>query len=337
MLSIVASSFSSLQQLPFILPTTHPFPRHPNIDLLSLLSLFHFKTKKRKQPQLESTGMADTTASPPTRGGSPPPRKRSRSAERSLSPYSKRSRGQGRDQDRDRDRDRRRDGFRPRDGDERRRDSDRDYDSNNRGRREAGGDDGRDSRRRDAGDERRDDGRERDRPRQKKGSGGFRYKEKRRDDDADDRDRDRDERRGASFRGYRQRSRSPRRQDRERDRDAPTSSSSASKKSKSKTKDSGDDTSKPPARAAPSSGAVASQPMIIVHVNDRLGTKAAIPCLASDSIRDFKIMVAARIGREPHEIMLKRQGMRPFKDMLTLADYEISNGVQLDLEVDTGD
>ena len=77
--------------------------------------------------------------------------------------------------------------------------------------------------------------------------------------------------------------------------------------------------------------------MIIVHVNDRLGTKAAIPCLASDSIRNFKIMVAARIGREPHEIMLKRQGMRPFKDMLTLADYEISNGVQLDLEVDTGD
>lgn len=77
--------------------------------------------------------------------------------------------------------------------------------------------------------------------------------------------------------------------------------------------------------------------MIIVHVNDRLGTKAAIPCLASDHIKDFKIMVAARIGREPHEILLKRQGQRPFKDMLTLADYEISNGVQLDLEVDTGD
>lgn len=77
--------------------------------------------------------------------------------------------------------------------------------------------------------------------------------------------------------------------------------------------------------------------MIIVHVNDRLGTKAAIPCLPSDTIRQFKIIVAARIGREPHEILLKRQGQRPFKDMLSLADYEISNGVQLDLEVDTGD
>lgn len=29
--------------------------------------------------------------------------------------------------------------------------------------------------------------------------------------------------------------------------------------------------------------------------------------------------------------MLKRQGERPFKDFLTLADYGVSNGVQLDL------
>lgn len=45
----------------------------------------------------------------------------------------------------------------------------------------------------------------------------------------------------------------------------------------------------------------------------------------------FKAQVAARIGREPHEIMLKRQGERPFKDQLTLQDYGVSNGVQLDL------
>lgn len=77
--------------------------------------------------------------------------------------------------------------------------------------------------------------------------------------------------------------------------------------------------------------------MIIVHINDRLGTKAAIPCFASDNVRQFKMMVAARIGREPHEILLKRQGERPFKDQLSLEDYGVSNGVQLDLEVDTGD
>lgn len=91
------------------------------------------------------------------------------------------------------------------------------------------------------------------------------------------------------------------------------------------------------------------EPMIIVNINDRLGTKASIPCLASDPISNalrftsiarigltinselFKAQVAARIGREPHEIMLKRQGERPFKDHLTLEDYGVSNGVQLDL------
>ena len=62
-------------------------------------------------------------------------------------------------------------------------------------------------------------------------------------------------------------------------------------------------------------------------------------CLPADllSLELFKAQVAARIGRQPHEIMLKRQSERPFKDQLTLEDYGISNGVQLDLEIDTGD
>lgn len=77
--------------------------------------------------------------------------------------------------------------------------------------------------------------------------------------------------------------------------------------------------------------------MIIVHINDRLGTKSAVPCLPTDTIRELKLMIAARIGREPGQIMLRRQGERPFKDPLTLDDYGISNGVQLDLEIDTGD
>lgn len=81
----------------------------------------------------------------------------------------------------------------------------------------------------------------------------------------------------------------------------------------------------------------AGQEFIIVHVNDRLGTKSAIPCLPSDTVGQFKLMIAARIGREAGQIMLRRQGERPFKDHITLEDYGISNGVQLDLEVDTGD
>ena len=83
-----------------------------------------------------------------------------------------------------------------------------------------------------------------------------------------------------------------------------------------------------------------SQPpeeMIIVNINDRLGTKSAIPCLKSDTIKQLKLMVAARIGREASQILLRRQGERPFKDQLTIDDYGISSGVQLDLEVDTGD
>lgn len=80
-----------------------------------------------------------------------------------------------------------------------------------------------------------------------------------------------------------------------------------------------------------------SEPMIVVNINDRLGTKASIPCFASDSVKAFKAIVAAHIGRQPHEIMLKRQGERPFKDQLTLEDYGVSSGVQLDLEIDTGD
>jgi len=88
---------------------------------------------------------------------------------------------------------------------------------------------------------------------------------------------------------------------------------------------------KKPAPARP------AQEMIIVYVNDRLGTKKAIPCFATDPIKDFKVIVASMIGRQPHEILLKRQGERPFKDQLTLQDYGVSNNVQLDLEVDTGD
>ncbi|KAK5017935.1 hypothetical protein LTR39_001268, partial [Cryomyces antarcticus] len=87
----------------------------------------------------------------------------------------------------------------------------------------------------------------------------------------------------------------------------------------------------------PAAPAPSTEPMILVHVNDRLGTRATIPCLASDPIKLFKAQVAAKIGRQPHEILLKRQGERPFKDVLTLEDYGVSNGVQLDLELDTGD
>lgn len=96
-------------------------------------------------------------------------------------------------------------------------------------------------------------------------------------------------------------------------------------------------TAKPPKHPSEPQQPAATGEMILVTVNDRLGTKAQIPCLASDTIGDFKKIVAMKIGRKPHEIMVKRQGERPFKDMLTLEDYGVGSGVQLDLELDTGD
>ncbi|KAF6831790.1 hypothetical protein CPLU01_06580 [Colletotrichum plurivorum] len=193
---------------------------------------------------------------------------------------------------------------------------------------------------------RRDRDRDRDRDRggdRPRKQGGFRWKDKSRRDDRDDRD----ERRGLE-RGYRNRSRSPRR-DRERDRHGDRDGDRSRDNDRYRPRDSGPrdgrsgasssrDAPKPSKKEKPAPApAAGGEEMIIVHVNDRLGTKAAIPCLASDPVKMFKILVAARVGREPHEILLKRQGERPFKDHLTLEDYGVSNGVQLDLEVDTGD
>ncbi|KAK5133609.1 hypothetical protein LTR08_007557 [Meristemomyces frigidus] len=196
----------------------------------------------------------------------------------------------------------------------------------------------------------------------KQKSSGFKWKEKKRDEDGAPDSRDS----GRLERGYRDRS--PKRdsyRDREskKDQDAekategvgerkgpdshrplPTASSANTdappqrpapeKRDTPKDRDKSGEKKKSKKPRAP---VVSNEPMIVVNINDRLGTKAAIPCLASDSIKAFKAIVAANIGRQPHEIMLKRQGERPFKDQLTLADYGVSNGVQLDLELDTGD
>lgn len=162
--------------------------------------------------------------------------------------------------------------------------------------------------------------RDREEPVRRGGNGnGYGYGYERRDGGGDRwRDDRRDDRRGGG-------------EDRWRDEDKPTASAAAKKdKDKKEDKEKKKEKKKKPLP-------VSNEPMIIVTVNDRLGTKAQIPCLASDSVKAFKAMVAAHIGRAPHEIMLKRQGERPFKDVLSLEDYGVSHGVQLDLELDTGD
>ena len=109
--------------------------------------------------------------------------------------------------------------------------------------------------------------REEDRPR--RGGGGFKWKEKRREDDGRNRDDDRRLERGYRDRGRHDRPRSP----------IPEQNDKVSASDVSVEKPKKEKKEKKSSAPAPT-----SEPMIIVNVNDRLGTKASIPCLASDPI-----------------------------------------------------
>ncbi|KAF9728762.1 hypothetical protein PMIN06_006140 [Paraphaeosphaeria minitans] len=193
-------------------------------------------------------------------------------------------------------------------------------------------------------------------PRKPKSYSGLKWKKPERSGDGE-RDRDRDDRRGGHDRddrhrddrdrerdrGYRSRDDRERRDRRDDDRrrdyrdDRDRRGRDRGSDRPRSDKPPRDKASKPAAAAAAPVPAATGEPMIIVTVNDRLGTKAQIPCMASDPVKVFKAMVAAKIGRPVHEIMLKRQGERPFHDQLSLADYGVSHGVQIDLELNTGD
>ncbi|KAL8760642.1 MAG: hypothetical protein Q9184_003179 [Pyrenodesmia sp. 2 TL-2023] len=96
-------------------------------------------------------------------------------------------------------------------------------------------------------------------------------------------------------------------------------------------------TSKVPKAHPPRNQNVATTALIRILVNNRLGTRLEITCAPYDSIGDVKKIVAFQSGIKPETIVLKRQGMQPFKDALTLEDYEVGNGSSLDLETDTTD
>jgi hypothetical protein len=117
--------------------------------------------------------------------------------------------------------------------------------------------------------------RRRDEERPKRIDRGFKWKEKRRDDEEQNGD---DSKR--LDRGYRdrRRSRSPRR-DREADKAKEDVERAGVELAKKEKKD-----KKEKKEKKASALAASNEPMIIVNVNDRLGTKAAIPCLASDPI-----------------------------------------------------
>ncbi|XP_054664003.1 ubiquitin-like protein 5 [Grus americana] len=70
--------------------------------------------------------------------------------------------------------------------------------------------------------------------------------------------------------------------------------------------------------------------MIEVVCNDRLGKKVRVKCNTEDSIRDLKKLIAAQTGTRWDKIVLKKW-YTIFKDHVTLGDYEIHDGMNLEL------
>lgn len=70
--------------------------------------------------------------------------------------------------------------------------------------------------------------------------------------------------------------------------------------------------------------------MFEIIVNDRIGKKVRIKCFPTDTIFDFKQLIAAHIGTKPEKIRLQK-AYTVLKDKITLEDYEIKDGSSLDL------
>ncbi len=70
--------------------------------------------------------------------------------------------------------------------------------------------------------------------------------------------------------------------------------------------------------------------MIEITCNDRLGKKVRIKCNPDDTIGDLKKLVAAQTGTNWERIVLKKW-YTVFKDHVSLADYEIHDGMNLEL------
>ena len=70
--------------------------------------------------------------------------------------------------------------------------------------------------------------------------------------------------------------------------------------------------------------------MIEVEVNDRLGKKITIPCNPDDTVGDLKRLIAVYSGTRAERIRLQKSDT-VYKDHITLAEYEIHDGMNLEL------
>lgn len=70
--------------------------------------------------------------------------------------------------------------------------------------------------------------------------------------------------------------------------------------------------------------------MIEVILNDRVGRKIRVKCNSDDTILDLKKLVAAQTGTRYDKIRIQKW-YTIYKDHITLEDYEIKDGMGLEL------
>ncbi|KAG6920033.1 hypothetical protein DXG01_010101 [Tephrocybe rancida] len=67
-----------------------------------------------------------------------------------------------------------------------------------------------------------------------------------------------------------------------------------------------------------------------VIANDRLGRKVRVKCDSEDTVGDLKKLIAAQTGTNASKIQLKKW-YTIYKDHITLSDYEIHDGMSLEM------
>ncbi|AGO12604.1 AaceriAER266Cp [[Ashbya] aceris (nom. inval.)] len=70
--------------------------------------------------------------------------------------------------------------------------------------------------------------------------------------------------------------------------------------------------------------------MIEIVVNDRLGKKLRVKCLATDTVGDLKKVLAMQLGTAHGKLALHKGGVN-LKDHISLDDYEVHDGTYLEL------
>jgi ubiquitin-like protein 5 len=70
--------------------------------------------------------------------------------------------------------------------------------------------------------------------------------------------------------------------------------------------------------------------MIEVVLDDRLGKKVRVKCNEDDTIGDLKKLAAAQLGTRPEKLKIQKW-YTVYKDHITLQDYEIHDGMGLEL------